>query len=202
MIAKSKFPDFFFPVAHALWMLGQFNRIRLFATSWTVALQAPLSMGLSRQEYWNGLPCPPPGVFLTQGSNLHLLRLLHQADSSPLSHWGQNFINSTPLFVHPCASLCSPHPICVPIKCNVHISLLSKNMRCVEWIHINNILANNTAKSSTDHLPRKLNYFKCLCQNKWTKAFLMQQPNILFGYNKHSSPFSKIQQFFIRFFLH
>ena len=30
----------------------------LFATLWTVALQAPLSMGLSRQEYWSGLPCP------------------------------------------------------------------------------------------------------------------------------------------------
>ena len=28
---------------------------------WTVALQAPLSMGFSRQEYWRGLPCPPPG---------------------------------------------------------------------------------------------------------------------------------------------
>ena len=35
--------------------------VRLFATSWTVALQAPLSMGFSRQEYWSGLPCPPPG---------------------------------------------------------------------------------------------------------------------------------------------
>ena len=30
-------------------------------TPWTVALQAPLSMGFSRQEYWSGLPCPPPG---------------------------------------------------------------------------------------------------------------------------------------------
>ena len=29
-------------------------------TLWTVACQAPLSMGLSRQEYWSGLPCPPP----------------------------------------------------------------------------------------------------------------------------------------------
>ena len=28
---------------------------------WIVALQAPLSMGFSRQEYWSGLPCPPPG---------------------------------------------------------------------------------------------------------------------------------------------
>ena len=32
-----------------------------FATSWTVARQAPLSMGFSRQEYWRGLPYPPPG---------------------------------------------------------------------------------------------------------------------------------------------
>ena len=30
-------------------------------TLWTVARQAPLSMGLSRQGYWSGLPCPPPG---------------------------------------------------------------------------------------------------------------------------------------------
>ena len=31
------------------------------ATPWTVAHQAPLSMGFSQQEYWSGLPCPPPG---------------------------------------------------------------------------------------------------------------------------------------------
>ena len=37
------------------------SRIRLFATPWTVAHQAPPSMGFSRQEYWNGLPFPSPG---------------------------------------------------------------------------------------------------------------------------------------------
>ena len=48
-------------------------------------LQAPLSVQLSGQEYWSGLPCPPPGVFPTQGSNPCLLRLLHwQAGSLPL----------------------------------------------------------------------------------------------------------------------
>ena len=31
------------------------------ATLWTVAHQAPLSLGFSKQEYWSGLPCPPPG---------------------------------------------------------------------------------------------------------------------------------------------
>ena len=33
----------------------------LFVTPWTIAHQAPLSMGFSRQEYWSGLPCSPPG---------------------------------------------------------------------------------------------------------------------------------------------
>ena len=32
-----------------------------YATLWTVAPQVPLSVGLSMQKYWNGLPCPPPG---------------------------------------------------------------------------------------------------------------------------------------------
>ena len=37
------------------------SRVRLFATPWTVAYQASPSMGLSRQEYWSGLPFPSPG---------------------------------------------------------------------------------------------------------------------------------------------
>ena len=42
-------------------MLSHFSHVRLFVTLWTVVHQAPLSMGLSRQEYWSGLPGPPPG---------------------------------------------------------------------------------------------------------------------------------------------
>ena len=37
------------------------SRVRLFVTLWTVAYQAPPSMGFSRQEYWSGLPFSPPG---------------------------------------------------------------------------------------------------------------------------------------------
>ena len=37
------------------------SHVRLFSTPQTVACQAPLSMGFSRQEYWSGLPFPPPG---------------------------------------------------------------------------------------------------------------------------------------------
>ena len=46
---------------------------RLFLTPWTVARQAPPSMGFSRQEYWSGVPSASPGIFLTQGSNLGLV---------------------------------------------------------------------------------------------------------------------------------
>ena len=37
------------------------NNVQVFATLWTLALQDPLSLGFSRQEYWNGLPFPSPG---------------------------------------------------------------------------------------------------------------------------------------------
>ena len=45
------------------------SRVRLFATPWTIAHQAPPSMEFSRQEYWSGFPFPSPGDLLTQGWN-------------------------------------------------------------------------------------------------------------------------------------
>ena len=42
-------------------MLSYLSCVQLFAASWTVICQAPLSMGFSRQEYWSGLPFPSPG---------------------------------------------------------------------------------------------------------------------------------------------
>ena len=43
-------------------MLSRFCPVWLFVTPWTVAPQAPLAMGFSRQEDWSGLPCPLPGI--------------------------------------------------------------------------------------------------------------------------------------------
>ena len=43
-----------------LLLLSRLSRVRLCATPWTVAHQAPPSMGFSRQEYWSGLPLPSP----------------------------------------------------------------------------------------------------------------------------------------------
>ena len=42
-------------------LLSRFSHVGFFATLWIVAHQSPLSMGFSRQEYWSGLPCSPPG---------------------------------------------------------------------------------------------------------------------------------------------
>ena len=42
-------------------MLSRFSHVQLFVTPWTVACQAPLSVGFPRQEYWSGLPFPSPG---------------------------------------------------------------------------------------------------------------------------------------------
>ena len=74
-------------------VLSHFSRVRLFAAGWTVALQAPLSIGFSRWGYWSGLPCPPPGDLLTQGSNPHLLGFLHwQVGFLPLAPPGKSSV--------------------------------------------------------------------------------------------------------------
>ena len=59
-----------------LCVISRFSHVQLFATLWTVALQAPLFMGFSRQECWSGWPGPPLGIFLIQGLNLSLSRIL------------------------------------------------------------------------------------------------------------------------------
>ena len=73
------------------------SHVWVFTTLWTVAQQAPLSMGFSRQEHWVGSHALLQGVFLTLGSNPCLLRLLHWQDVSlPLCHLGSR--------VPPCTS--------------------------------------------------------------------------------------------------
>ena len=62
------------------------SRVQLFATPWTVAYQAPPSMGFSKQEYWSGLPFPSPGDLPDPGIEpglSHCRQTLY-----PLSHQG------------------------------------------------------------------------------------------------------------------
>ena len=77
-------------------MRGRFSCVQLFVTPWTVAHQAPLSMGFTRQEYWSGCHSLLQGIFPSQGSNpglQHCRWILYR-----LNHQGSFFV---PLqFIH------------------------------------------------------------------------------------------------------
>ena len=60
------------------------SRVRLLATPWTAAHQAPLSMGFSRQEYWNGVPLPSPDMALNTDYSLEIFE--------PITKFGQVLI--------------------------------------------------------------------------------------------------------------
>ena len=65
-------------IALCVCILSCLSCVRFFVILWTVARQAPLSMGFSRQEYWEWVAMLfSRGIFLTQGLNSSLLDLLH-----------------------------------------------------------------------------------------------------------------------------
>ena len=78
-----------------------------FATPWTIAYHAPLTIGFPRQEYWSGLSFPSPGIFPTQGLDLHLLHW--QVDSNneppgkPRNYMCSCSVMSDSLWVHECS---------------------------------------------------------------------------------------------------
>ena len=65
--------------------------VQLFATLWTVAHQAPLAMGISRQGYWSGLPFPSPGELPDPGIESRSATL--QADSLPTEPPGKPYMH-------------------------------------------------------------------------------------------------------------
>ena len=67
------------------------SHIRLFETAWTVAYQAPLSIGFTRQEYSNGLPFPSPGDLPNPG--MESGSPISQADALPSESPGKSYIN-------------------------------------------------------------------------------------------------------------
>ena len=77
-------------------VLSHLSCVPLFATLWTVAHQAPLSMGFSRQEYWSGLPCPPPGNLPDPGIKPVSLRSSANwwVDSLPLAPPGKPLVQN------------------------------------------------------------------------------------------------------------
>ena len=74
-------------------MQSCFSLVWLFATLWTIACQASLSMGFCRQDYWSGLPCPPPGDLPDPGieptslTSPALARGFFTASTTWQAHW-------------------------------------------------------------------------------------------------------------------
>ena len=103
-------------------VLSQFSHVRLFATLWTIARQAPLSMGFSRQAYWSGFSCPPPGDLPNPGIKPEFpVSPALQEDSLPLSHQG-----SLVLHLPQCKQQrCNEH-LCNLMELNLHPATLSE----------------------------------------------------------------------------
>ena len=98
-------------------VLSLFSRVRLCVTLWTVAHQAPLSLGFSRQEYWGGLPCLPPGDLPNPGIESLSLR---SAALAGMFFTAQVTWEAAPCIlvdIHICINISGNHPI----KCSVSV---------------------------------------------------------------------------------
>ena len=73
------------------YVLSHFSCVQLFANAWTVACQALLSMGCSREEYWSGVPCPFPGDLPDPGNELtsQYVSCLGRQVLYHWHHWGK-----------------------------------------------------------------------------------------------------------------
>ena len=113
-------------------LLSCLHHFQLFTTLWTVAHQAPLSMGLSRQEYWSGFPSPPPGHLPDPGMEPAPLQLLISGGFFTAESTGKPH---KPV----CAKLLQSCPtVCDPMDCNLpgpsgHEILQA---RILEWVAI------------------------------------------------------------------
>ena len=106
------------------------SRVRLFVTPWTIACKVPLTMGFSRQEYWNELPNPPPGDLPNPG--IKPMSPALQVDSLPL--WSAAAAAAAAAkSLQSCPTLCDPIDGGNPIGCPIPGILQA---RTLEWVAI------------------------------------------------------------------
>ena len=114
------------------------SRVRLCATPWTVAHQALLSLGFSRQEHWSGLPFPSPGDLPDPGIEPGSPAL--QADALPSEPPGKLYLLADCLIIacvhakslQSCPTLCDTMDYS-PVGCSIHGILQA---RILEWIAV------------------------------------------------------------------
>ena len=120
-----------------LLLLSRFSRVRLFATPWTAAHQAPLSMRFSRQEHWSGVPCAAAAAKLLQSC----LTLCDPIDGSPPGSSVPGTLQARALEWVPCAAaaakLLQLYPtLCDPVDHSPPGSPVPGTLqaRALEWV--------------------------------------------------------------------
>ena len=115
------------------------------ATLWTIAHQTPLSMGFSRQEYWSGLPCPPPGNLPDPVIKPTSLCLLYrQVCSLPLAPPGNPMYTCVyvRIGVHVCVYVhvymykCVYMGVCIYAQVCIYVSICYMCMHMCVWMYI------------------------------------------------------------------
>ena len=111
------------------------SHVRLFATPWTVAHQAPLSMGFSRQEYCSGLPFPSPGYLPDQGILTPPAlagEFFTTSATQEAQYYIYNYCAVLCLVAQSCLSLCNP----MDLALQAPLSLGILQARILEWVAV------------------------------------------------------------------
>ena len=168
------------------------SRVQLFTTPWTIAHQAALSMRFSQQEYSSGELFPPPGVFQTQGSNLHLL---------PLPHFQVDFLLLEPLAKSHKIELVTkkfqkyrsqgPNSFTGEFYQTSKEELTSAFLKLFQKIAEGKMLPNSIYKNSITLIPKQITTYMCNLKNKINKQnrnILINTENKLKGIIRYKLP--------------
>ena len=126
------FQKSWFEFFHKLSQRWSFSCGRLFVTPWSAACQAPLPMGVSKQEYWSGLPCSPPGYFVWPKDRTHISCVSCFAGRFFTAESGGTLISST--YMLSCSS--SVTLFVTPMDCSLPGSSVHGILqpRILEWV--------------------------------------------------------------------
>ena len=146
-------------------MLSHFIHVQLFATPWTVACQAPISMEFSRQEYWSGLPCPP----FSRGSSQPRDRTC--ISTTPALEAGFLTISATWEGIYTCACMLSCVWLFVtPLNCSL---IGSRVMEYTRQEHRNGLLL-------PSFIYTYIYIYVCVCVCVYVHAYIYIISNIFF----------------------
>ena len=94
-------------------VLSRFSHVRLFATLWTIAHEAVLSMGFFKQEYWSGVPFPPPGDLPNPGIEpVFMSPTLAGGFFTTSASWEAHKFCAVPIYIYMCVCVC----VCVCVN--------------------------------------------------------------------------------------